>query len=102
MFHKVVWQRMQGVVGLLGPNNWFTANLPRNLPVKKIVNRLRFDRIMVMSLWPHFFAHPLYAIREIGSMNKKLNYHRGTARCVVSIEILPIATQQCRNYLYKS
>ena len=25
--------------------------------------------------------------------NKKLSYHRGTARCVVSIEILPIATQ---------
>ena len=34
--------------------------------------------------------------------NKKLSYRRGTARCVVSIEILPIATQQCRNYLYKS
>ena len=33
-------------------------------------------------------------------LNKKLSYRRGTARCVVSIEILPIATQQCRNYLY--
>jgi len=32
--------------------------------------------------------------------NKKLSYRRGTARCVVSIEILPIATQQRRNYLY--
>ena len=32
--------------------------------------------------------------------NKKLSYRRGTARCVVSIEILPIDTQQCRNYLY--
>ena len=32
--------------------------------------------------------------------NKKLSYCRGTARCVVSVEILPIATQQCRNYLY--
>jgi len=32
--------------------------------------------------------------------NKKLSYRRGTARCVVSFEILPIATQQCRNYLY--
>ena len=31
---------------------------------------------------------------------KKLSYHRGTARCVVSIEILPSATQQSRNYLY--
>jgi len=35
-----------------------------------------------------------------GACNKKLSYRRGTARCVVSIEILPIATQQCRNYLY--
>jgi len=33
-------------------------------------------------------------------IDKKLSYRRGTARCVVSIEILPIATQQCRNYLY--
>jgi len=32
--------------------------------------------------------------------NKKLSYRRGTARCAVSVEILPIATQQCRNYLY--
>ena len=27
---------------------------------------------------------------------KKLGYCRGNARCVVSIEILPIASQQCR------
>ena len=33
-------------------------------------------------------------------LDKKLSYRRGTARCVVSVEILPIATQQCRNYLY--
>ena len=32
--------------------------------------------------------------------NKKLSYRRGTARCVVSVEILPVVTQQCRNYLY--
>ena len=32
--------------------------------------------------------------------NKKLSYRRGTARCVVSVEILPTATQQYRNYLY--
>jgi len=32
--------------------------------------------------------------------NKKLSYRRWTARCVVSIEMLPIVTQQCRNYLY--
>ena len=32
--------------------------------------------------------------------HKKLSYRRGTARCVVSVKVLPIATQQCRNYLY--
>jgi len=36
----------------------------------------------------------------IAMVDKKLSYRRGTARCVVSVEILPIDTQQCRNYLY--
>jgi len=31
---------------------------------------------------------------------KKLTYRRRITRCIVSVEILPIATQQCRNYLY--
>jgi len=31
---------------------------------------------------------------------KKLSYRRGTARCVLSVVILPITTQQCRHYLY--
>jgi len=31
---------------------------------------------------------------------KKLRYRRVTARCVLSVVILPITTQQCRNYLY--
>jgi len=33
-------------------------------------------------------------------LDKKPSYRRWTARCLVSVEILPIATQQCRNYLY--
>ena len=36
----------------------------------------------------------------IRGVDKKLSYRRGTVRCVGSVEILPIATQQCRNYLY--
>ena len=28
--------------------------------------------------------------------DKKLSYRRGTARCVVSVAILPIAKQQCK------
>jgi len=31
--------------------------------------------------------------------DKKLSYRRGPARCVMSVEILPVATQQRRNYL---
>ena len=39
-------------------NIQFTADLLGNLPVNFFVERLRFDRIIAMSLWPHFFAHP--------------------------------------------
>jgi len=34
------------------------------------------------------------------NQKKKLSYRRVTARCVLSVVILPITTQQCRNYLY--
>jgi len=37
-----------------------TANLPRNLSVKTFLNRLSFDGIMVMSLFPRFFWPALY------------------------------------------
>ena len=33
-------------------------------------------------------------------ITQQLSYRRGTARCVVSVEILPTATQQSRNYFY--
>jgi len=36
-------------------NIHLTTNLPRNLPVKFFLNRFLFDKIMVMSLWPHFW-----------------------------------------------
>ena len=38
--------------------------------------------------------------RERGYLHKKLSYRRVTARCVLSVVILPITMQQCRNYLY--
>jgi len=38
--------------------------------------------------------------RLLISLYKKLSYRRVTARCVLSVVILPITTQQCRNYLY--
>jgi len=42
-----------------------TADLPGNFRVKKIENRSRFDRIVVMSLWPRFLAHPVVWIRSV-------------------------------------
>jgi len=39
-------------------------------------------------------------IADAYTVNKKLSYRRWTARSVESVEILPIVTQQCRNYLY--
>ena len=49
-------------------NIYLTTNIPRNLPFI-FLNRLRSDRIMVMSLCPHFLAHPVcmapfYAIAQ--------------------------------------
>ena len=45
------------------------------------------------------YANETFRIPPLMS-NKKLSYRRVTARCVVSVESLPTATQQCRNYLY--
>ena len=42
---------------------------------------------------------PGYPGRPVPERYKKLSYRRGTARCVVPVKILPIATQRCRNYL---
>ena len=72
------------------------------LPVTVIVKGSRF-RLRHISGCERRRCEPFdsdYEQSSIVDKNKKLSYRRGTARCVVSIEILPIATQQCRNYLY--
>ena len=62
----------------------------------KIVNafKARLDKVWLQQAVKCDFT------ADLTDTNKKLSYRRGTARCVVSIKILPIATQQCRNYLY--
>jgi len=45
-------------------NIHLTANLLRNLLLKFFLSRLRFDRIMVMSLWPRFFGPPCVYIND--------------------------------------
>jgi len=44
MLHKVVWQHMQGVVG------FFITTVLQIICEKNFENRLRFDRIVTMSL----------------------------------------------------
>jgi len=58
-------------------NIHLTTNLLRNFPVNKIANRLRFDGIMVMSLWPRFLANPVYLMH--GAV-----YAAATCPCVLS------------------
>jgi len=41
-------------------NTHLTGNLPWNLPVTILLHWLRFDRIMVMSIWPPLFWPTLY------------------------------------------
>jgi len=48
---------------------------------------------------PFIFCR-LQSRRQPDKKDQKLSYRLGTARCIASVEILPIATQQCRNYLY--
>ena len=50
----------QGSVATYARCSGIFANLPGNLPVKKILKRSRIDRIMVTSLWPHLLAYPVY------------------------------------------
>ena len=54
MFHKVVWQHMQGMVGFLVTR--LLQIYQGILQWKHFVNRLTFDRTMAMSLWPHLFG----------------------------------------------
>ena len=52
---------MQGVMGfLISVNYKFTRESSSE---KKFLNQLRFDRIMVMNLWPPFFGPYLYKLR---------------------------------------
>ena len=63
----------------------------RTRTVVKVPWDARKRRSCTSDYWQIAFLH-------LQVRNKKLSYRRWTARCVVSVEILPIATQQCRNY----
>ena len=60
MLYKVVWQHMQGVVGLLITTELQIYPKKSSGILKK--NQLRFDRIMAISLCPRFLAHPIRAL----------------------------------------
>jgi len=54
MFHKVVWQHMQGVMEFLIA--FYCKFTKESSSGQYFENRLRFERIMAMSLWPRFLT----------------------------------------------
>ena len=63
--------------------------------------------LFALSCWPafcHAIINEYWLIADkhgrVMREDKKLSYRGGTARCVLSVVILPIATQQCRYYVY--
>ena len=80
----------------LQEGSWFHLSTERT-PLAWIIQigtRCRCFNLRTFSDWFTIWKPPSWI------NDKKLSYRRGTARCVVSVEILPIATQQCENYLY--
>ena len=66
--------------------NWKKICCIRNQTDQKVFTQVMYN--ITSTCISHFWT------------DKKLSYRRVTARCVLSVVILPIATQQCRNYLY--
>jgi len=94
LFNKKDNSSERGAVGLLlssgaGSGYQSTAAGATCRPEIDICRRLG---TRLTTYWPVFAR--LYHVY------KKLSYRRWTARYVVSVETLPVATQQCRNYLY--
>ena len=54
VFHKVVWQHMQDLLGFLMTT--LLQITTESFSEKKTENRLKFDRIMSVSLWSQFFG----------------------------------------------
>jgi len=67
---------------------------PAHAPVVVVRGSLSSEHLWVILVT----AFKLFIAKLL--LDKKLSYRRVTARCVLSVVILPLTTQQCRNYLY--
>ena len=56
-------------------NNHFAANLRRNLTVKNVITRLRFDRIVAISLWPFWPTLYIMHLLTPGRDSQPYNVH---------------------------
>jgi len=78
------------------PTEWSALSQSRKV--------IKGDFVGEMKRYAKFNANPFmlkkFFWKWLKYNDKKLSYRRVTARCVLSVVILPIATQQCRNYLY--
>jgi len=86
-----VWQHEQGVVAVLVTNSMqvyqgiFQGN--------SFVNRLRFDRIMAMSLWPHFFCRLRVACAWCGLIIMKFICLNGSTSKEYNIQSIQYALE---------
>ena len=61
MFHKVVWQQMEGVMGFL-IKLWCKFSEEYCSEKKSLEHRLlRSDTIVAVSLWPRFLAYSVHS-----------------------------------------
>ena len=75
----------------LARGRWYT-DIQLCIVCIRVTSETELRRYVLPSVTP---IVPLFT-----KQHKKLRYRRVTARCVLSVVILPITTQQCRNYLY--
>jgi len=78
-------------------NNYLTTNLPRHFPVKEIFKRFRFDRIMVMSLWPHFFGPPCRRILMTSYVSNARRYAIAVYAVVLCLSVCLSQVSQLLN-----
>ena len=86
--------------GRIVPVKSSTSNIPsvRAVRARLLMPLHSHNRRAIGQQWRS--PHTRQQRRHPPQKNKKLSCRRVTARCFLSVVILPITTQQCRNYLY--
>ena len=88
MFASLAWMEMAGaLLGGVMQNAIFAATVGWMSNFVFLLDAAIYLLVALLSMY--------VADTVLASTCKKLSYRRGTARCVVLVEMLPVATQQC-------